>query len=64
MKFDEKHLQDKFQWDEDPLVFIFNDEVPGKVKMHTKRLEWDDWIKIDKTYPAQMKLREELLATN
>ena len=63
MKFDEKHLQDKFQWDEDPLVFIFNDEVPGKVKMHTKRLEWNDWIKIDKTYPAQMKLREELLAT-
>ena len=48
-------------WDEDPLCFIFHNEVPGKVKMHTKRLDWEDWIKIDNTYPAQMKLRQQLL---
>ena len=58
-----EQLESKFQWDEDPLVFIFNNEIPGKVRMHTKRLDWNDWIKIDKTYPAQMKLRAELLAT-
>lgn len=40
-----------FEWDEDPLVFIFNDEIPGKVKMLTRRLDLHEWIKIDKTYP-------------
>lgn len=48
------------EWEEDPLVFIFNDEIPGKVKMHTRRLQMNEWIKIDKTYPAQMNLKKEL----
>ena len=50
-----------FSWEADPLYFIFHNEIPGKVRMHTRKMEWEDWIKIDKTYPAQMKLREELL---
>jgi len=50
----------EIEWDEDPMVFIFNDEIPGKVKMHTRRLDMKEWIKIDKTYPAQMALKEEL----
>ena len=48
-----------FEWDDDPLVFIFNDEIPGKVKMHTRRLDLHEWIKIDKTYPTQMALKKE-----
>ena len=53
-----------FDWDEDPLYFAFHNEVPGKVRMHTKRLDWEDWIKIDRTYTAQMSLRRELLETS
>lgn len=63
MKLKVEEIEKKFSWAEDPLYFIFNNEIPGKVRMHTKRLEWEDWIKIDQTYPAQMVLREELLAT-
>ena len=63
MKLTVEELEDQFSWEEDPLYFIFNNEIPGKVRMHTKRLDWNDWIKMDKTYPAQMKLRQELLET-
>ena len=56
-------MEDSFSWEPDPLYFIFNSEIPGKVRMHTKRLDMVDWIKIDKTYPAQMKLKEELIKT-
>lgn len=61
---DVKALEESFEWEEDPLVFIFNNEIPGKVKMHTRSLNLDDWVKIDKTYPAQMKLRRKLLETH
>ena len=61
MKLDAKDIEEAFDWDADPRVFIFNNEIPGKVRMHTRRLEWDDWVQIDKTYPMQMKLRESLL---
>ena len=61
---DVEELEKSFDWEEDPLVFIFNNEIPGKVKMHTRTLNLDDWVKIDKTYPAQMKLRKELLKTH
>ena len=44
-----------------PLVFIFNEAVPGKTKMHTKQLELNDWVKIDKSYPSQMRLKKELI---
>jgi len=47
-------------WDEDPLVFNFHNEIPGKVKMHTRKLELDNWVKIDKSYPDQMKERARL----
>lgn len=55
--------ENNMKWEEDPLYFIFNDEIPGKVKMHTRRLDLKDWVKIDATYPAQMKLRNELIKT-
>ena len=55
-----EHLN-SFTWEKDPLYFIFHEWLPGKVKMHTKKMEWDDWIKIDDTYYDQMKLRRELL---
>jgi len=45
------------------LIFIFKDEVPGRVKMHTKSFNLNNWIYIDKTYPEQMALRQELLRT-
>ena len=43
-----------FKWEDDPLVFIFHKEMPGKVKMMTHRLNMENWIKIDKTYPGEM----------
>ena len=52
--------ENDIEWEKDPLVFIFNDEIPGKVKMHTRRLDFKEWIKIDKTYPEQMELKKEL----
>lgn len=61
MKPTVKELEGKFSWEDDPLYFNFHNEIPGKVRMHTRRLQWDDWIRIDRTYPAQMKLREKLL---
>ena len=45
-------MEKSFDWDQDPLVFIFHKEMPGKVKMMTHRLKMKDWIKIDKTYPG------------
>lgn len=50
-------------WEEDPCYFVFNDHIPGKVKMHTRRLDLKDWIRIDKTYPGQMRLRKKLIET-
>ena len=61
MPFTVEEQEKAFSWETDPLYFIFHNEIPGKVRMHTRKMEWEDWIKIDKTYPAQMKLREELL---
>eukprot|EP00111_Clytia_hemisphaerica_P000604 TCONS_00001747-protein len=47
-------------WDDDPLVFNFHNEIPGKVKMHTRSMKLEDWVKIDKSYPDQMKERQRL----
>ena len=51
-------------WEEALNLFIFNDEIPGKIKMHTRKLDLNNWVKIDKTYPAQMKLKAELQKTH
>lgn len=51
------------EWEEDPLEFVFNDEIPGQVRMHTKPLNLHDWIRIDRTYVQQMELKERLLRT-
>jgi len=57
-------MEKDFSWDDDPLVFIFHKEQPEKVKMMTHRLNMKNWIQIDKTYPAQMKLRHKLIKEN
>ena len=51
---------DAIAWDADPLVFNFHNEIPGKVKMHTRSLDLHQWVQIDKTYPAQMAERRRL----
>ena len=51
-------------WDEDPYVFVFKDEIPGKVKMHIKNLDLHHWVCIDKTYPKQMAVKSRLYETN
>ena len=48
------------KWEADPRVFIFHDELPGKSKMHVRRLNLDNWVRIDQTYPDQMALRKDL----
>lgn len=52
------------EWDEDPLIFVFQDEIPGKHKMHVKRLDLKNWVRIDNTYPFQMEERKRLYKTN
>ena len=56
-----ENMSTSFSWDPDPLYFAFRDEVPGRVRMHTHRLNWEDWIKIDDSYPDQMRLRNEIV---
>ena len=51
------------EWEADPRVFIYNDEVPGKTKMNVRRLKLENWVKIDNTYPAQMALRRKFWET-
>lgn len=51
---------DDIPWDADPLIFNFHNEIPGKVKMHTRKMEMEDWVKIDQSYPDQMKERQRL----
>lgn len=51
-------------WDEDPCIFIFKDEIPGKMKMHVKNLDLYDWVRIDATYPKQMAVKQELYRSN
>ena len=63
-KIDVDSVQMSFEWEDDPLFFVFKNEIPGKVKMHTRPLKSDDWVFIDRTYPAQMKLRRELLQSH
>lgn len=58
--FSAKNYAETIKWDEDPLVFNYHNEIPGKTKMHTKRLELEDWVKIDKSYIGQMNERKRL----
>jgi len=51
-------------WEEDPYIFIFKEEVAGKMKMHIKNLDMRDWVKIDQSYCAQMEVKKELYKTN
>ncbi|XP_065653890.1 uncharacterized protein LOC136080756 [Hydra vulgaris] len=54
---------EKFNWEPEAKIFVFHEEVIGKPKMHTKRLDLHDWIKIDNTYVAQQQLKKTLLKT-
>ncbi|XP_057301858.1 uncharacterized protein LOC130636220 [Hydractinia symbiolongicarpus] len=49
------------EWEKDPLVFNFHNEIPGKTKMHTKSLKLEDWVRIDKSYPEQMCLKQKVI---
>ena len=51
-------------WEEDPYVFIFKDEIPGKTKMHVKNLDLHNWVRTDSSYPKQMYARKRLYETN
>ena len=51
-------------WEDDPYVFVFKDEIPGKTKMHVKNLDLQNWVRIDNTYPKQMHARKKLYETN
>jgi hypothetical protein len=35
----------------------------GRVKMHTQKLELENWVKIDRTYASQQREKERLLET-
>ena len=56
-----QRLPADIQWEEDPNTFIFHNEKDGKIKMHVFPLELDDWIRIDATYPEQLRQRLDLL---
>lgn len=51
-------------WDDDPYIFMFKDESPGKIKMHMKSLDLHNWVRIDKTYKGQMLARKKLYQTS
>ena len=50
----------EFSWDADPVFLAFRDDIPGKVRMHTHKMDWKDWVRIDKTYPEQIRMRKKL----
>ena len=60
---DNRKLDDMI-WEEDPYVFIFKDEIPGKTKMHVKNLDLHNWVRTDSSYPKQMYARKRLYETN
>ena len=55
---------DDITWEDDPYIFIFKDEIPGKTKMHVKNLDLHNWVLTDNTYPDQMSARKRLYETN
>ena len=65
MTIDVDFIESSFNWDsfEDgkPYLGTYKQEVPGKVKMMTQSLDLKDWVKIDKTYAGQQRLKETLL---
>mmetsp|Transcript_15917 Transcript_15917/g.28552 ORF Transcript_15917/g.28552 Transcript_15917/m.28552 type:complete len:216 (+) Transcript_15917:98-745(+) len=48
----------EIEFEEDPNYFIFKNEVSNVVKMHVQPLDLKDWIRIDKSYPAQLNLKK------
>jgi len=53
-------MQTEFKWEKANNDFVFKREIPGRVRMHTRRLGMEDFIRIDKTYPDQMRLKKDL----
>ena len=37
--------------------------LAGRVKMHTQKLDLENWVKIDRTYASQQREKERLLET-
>jgi len=67
MVIDVKKVESAFDWesfkDGKPYLGTYKQEVKGRVKMMTQKLNLDDWIKIDSTYPSQQREKERLLET-
>ena len=56
--------QNSVEWEKVDKYFIFHENVKHKLKMHTRRLDLQDWVKLDETYPIQMKVKTGLLETH
>ena len=56
--------QNCVEWEKVDKYFIFHENVKHKVKMHTRRLDLQDWVKLDETYPIQMGVKAGLLETH
>ena len=54
-------VKEKINWEPEYKVFVFHEEIKGKPKMHIKRLELKDWIKIDNSYINQQQLKKTIL---
>lgn len=54
--------EDEFEWDKDPRFFIFNEYLPNRINLHTKRLDLKNWIILDEPYCDQMELRADILS--
>lgn len=67
MVIDVERVEKSFTWEtfEDgrPYLGTYKQEIPGRVKMMTRRLDLQDWVKIDHTYASQQREKERLLET-
>lgn len=52
------------KWEKDPLSLCFTDEVVGKHRMHIRKFDLHDWLRIYNTYIDQMKVKHDILKTN
>ena len=68
MVIDVEHVENSFSWEtfKDGLPYLgtYKNEIPGRVKMHTQKLDLENWVKIDRTYASQQHEKEKLLETS
>jgi len=67
MPIDVEKVENSFEWetfkDGKPYLGTYRQEMKGRVKMHTQKLDLENWVKIDKTYASQQREKERLLET-